>query len=188
MRPFIHLAFTVADEMSERLPPWIEQGELVSIALQRFQHIHEKFDPAGGVKFVTYCRFKFRYAMLDFLRTQDHISRKYRKDISQIERTGKPMPTHLAVMAAPVQSIERDILHSHPKSTFDDPAGGARQAELLEKIKTLLRPREALIVERHILHEYTFKEVAEHLGCSESRVCQLYGKAIRRLQLRLKIG
>jgi len=69
--------------------------------------------------------------------------------------------------------------------TGPSPAGELERAQTLanltQSLKTLA-PRDAQILGLYYNEEFTYAEIGELLGVTESRVCQLHGRALARLR------
>ncbi|OFH98054.1 RNA polymerase sigma-D factor [Clostridium acetireducens DSM 10703] len=60
------------------------------------------------------------------------------------------------------------------------------QLEYLEKALNLLNEKDKTVLSLYYYEELTLKEIGKVLGVSESRVCQLHGRAIVHLRKMLK--
>ncbi|MCE7928285.1 MAG: FliA/WhiG family RNA polymerase sigma factor [Dehalococcoidia bacterium] len=91
--------------------------------------------------------------------------------------------------------LDRDDNNDGPSSAelpadpnVDDFTGRLEKRQLLEALTTAVKnlpEREWLIVSLYYHDEMTMKEIAQILDISESRVCQLHGRALGRLRARL---
>jgi len=75
----------VAEKMIERLPHNVQVEDLVSAGVFGMFDAVERFDPARGVKFETYCTGRIRGAMLDELRHMDWVPRLTRARANKLE-------------------------------------------------------------------------------------------------------
>jgi RNA polymerase sigma factor for flagellar operon FliA len=75
----------VAEKMIERLPHNVQVEDLVSSGVFGLFEAVERFDPARGVKFETYCVGRIRGAMLDELRHMDWVPRLTRARANKLE-------------------------------------------------------------------------------------------------------
>lgn len=76
----------IAASYLKRLPANISHEELTSWAMGGLIQAASAFNPAMGYKFQTYANWKINGAILDELRSQDHLSRQDRTIVKQIER------------------------------------------------------------------------------------------------------
>jgi len=90
--------------------------------------------------------------------------------------------------------LERDDNHewssteSPPDPDADDITSGIEKKEMIESLSGAVKSlpeREWLIVSLYYKDQMTMKEIARILEISESRVCQLHGRALSRLRSRL---
>jgi RNA polymerase sigma factor for flagellar operon FliA len=76
---------TVAGRLAMRLPPHVDQDDLLSAGVMGLLDAIEKFDPEKGVAFKSYAEFRIRGAMLDELRAMDWVPRSVRKNAKRLE-------------------------------------------------------------------------------------------------------
>jgi len=90
--------------------------------------------------------------------------------------------------------LERDDNHDGPSAELpadsdeEDFTAGIEKKEMIESLTGAVKSlpeREWLIVSLYYKDEMTMKEIAQILEISESRVCQLHGRALSRLRTRL---
>jgi RNA polymerase sigma factor FliA len=80
------LVKVVAGRLGSRLPPQVEEGDLISFGLTGLLEAIERYDPQRGAKFKTFALFRIRGAMLDALRSLDWIPRKVRQNAREFEQ------------------------------------------------------------------------------------------------------
>jgi RNA polymerase sigma factor for flagellar operon FliA len=76
---------TVAGRLAMKLPPHVDQDDLLSAGILGLLDAIEKFDPDKGVAFKSYAEFRIRGAMLDELRSMDWVPRSVRKNAKKLE-------------------------------------------------------------------------------------------------------
>jgi RNA polymerase sigma factor for flagellar operon FliA len=76
---------TVAGRLAMRLPPHVDQDDLMSAGIMGLLDAIGKFDPEKGVAFKSYAEFRIRGAMLDELRAMDWVPRSVRKNAKLLE-------------------------------------------------------------------------------------------------------
>jgi len=69
---------------------------------------------------------------------------------------------------------EDDRLPSERLVTAEDPLRHVCRQETFEQIQRMVTPREWQVTELHLLHGYTFKEIAEMLGITTSSASTMY--------------
>ncbi len=77
---------TIAGRLAMKLPPNVDQDDLVSAGIMGLLDAIEKFDPDKGVAFKSYAEFRIRGAMLDELRAMDWVPRSVRKNAKILEQ------------------------------------------------------------------------------------------------------
>jgi RNA polymerase sigma factor for flagellar operon FliA len=92
------LVKVVAGRVGSRLPPHVEQGDLVSYGLTGLLGAIERYDPERGVKFKTFALTRIRGAMIDALRSLDWVPRRVRKDARELERVESGLGARLGRM------------------------------------------------------------------------------------------
>lgn len=76
----------LAEREAHRLPRSVDVDDLAQEGNFGLMDALEKFDPARGIKFKTYCSTRVRGAMLDALRNLDWVPRLERQRTGQVER------------------------------------------------------------------------------------------------------
>ena len=85
VKKYAPLIKTIAGRMAMKLPPNVDQDDLVSAGIMGLLDAIEKFDPDKGVAFKSYAEFRIRGAMLDELRAMDWVPRSVRKNAKLLE-------------------------------------------------------------------------------------------------------
>lgn len=88
---YMPLVRSVAEQLAVRLPPTVDEDDLMSAGVFGLFKAIENFDPERNVKFETYCRLRVRGAMIDFLRQQDWIPREARNRGSRLHEVIRDM-------------------------------------------------------------------------------------------------
>ncbi len=76
---------TIAGRLAMKLPPHVDQDDLLSAGIMGLLDAIDKFDPEKGVAFKSYAEFRIRGAMLDELRAMDWVPRSVRKNAKILE-------------------------------------------------------------------------------------------------------
>jgi RNA polymerase sigma factor for flagellar operon FliA len=82
---YVPLIKSVAGRLSMKLPPHVDQKDLLSAGIMGLLDAIEKFDETKGVPFKSYAEFRIRGAMLDELRSMDWVPRSVRKNAKTLE-------------------------------------------------------------------------------------------------------
>jgi len=85
VRKYAPLIKTIAGRLAMKLPPHVDQDDLLSAGIMGLLDAIEKFDPEKGVAFKSYAEFRIRGAMLDELRAMDWVPRSVRKNAKMLE-------------------------------------------------------------------------------------------------------
>jgi len=170
-----------------------------------------RFDPAQGVRFETFVEHRIRGAMLDELRRLDHLPRRLRAELDRLEASRRALEASLgrdpddAELAAaaglpveevaeltclqqPLVPIEEASLPPAPVPEHEEALDHARRAARLAEAIAALPERQQLVVSLRYVEGLSNKEVAQVLGVSEPRVCQIHGEAMKRLRASLEEG
>jgi len=164
-----------------------------------------RYDPAKGASFVTFAEHRVRGAMLDELRSMDHLPRRLRNRTDDMAKAKRKLEEELG-REATVDEIAEELdleidevagiaalmephlpLDSvlHRVSSQDDSNADLDRAET---VKRLTRAIEALperlrmVLALHYDEDLTYREIAKLMKVSEPRVCQLHGDALKKLR------
>ncbi len=80
----------------------------------------------------------------------------------------------------------RDILSDLRVPSGDDTLADKELRQIVVETLEQLEGKERLVLTLYYFEELTLAEIGEVLGVSESRVCQIHGKAVNRLRLRVR--
>jgi RNA polymerase sigma factor for flagellar operon FliA len=159
--PLVRVA---AGRLRSRLPPHVEEAELVSFGLSGLLAAIEHFEPERGARFESFAMHRIRGAMLDALRSLDWVPRQVRRNAREMERaevalraelgrppTEKELADHLGLGLAALRQRMLEIANSRIYS-FDAPLPGHGAngleggASLLDVVpsKNFAEPEEAL--------------------------------------------
>jgi RNA polymerase sigma factor for flagellar operon FliA len=189
----------------QRAPHALEMDELESLALSglaaaghRWPEYCEKngHDPTAYQFFTAYCLRRMRGAMLDYLRTQDWVTRSARTRAKMLRDAGQDRglseaelsaatgisiadirETMAAVSARPV-SIDAE---PHDVAGSDDVEGSAVVSEVLAAVGGViagLSESSRVVLALHYYHGMPMSELAGYVGVSEDEAVRLHQKAI----------
>lgn len=207
------MARRIALRVARRTPDWITSDELVAAAMLGLAEAVERYDATRGEPFVAFAEQRIRGAVLDELRRGDILPRRVRADARRVGKTiqrlegqlGRtPEDTEIAeALGVDLETYQRDLeglCHvgfvelpdPDRDGTMDGGAGPEEQVErklLVERVKVCLKrlpERDAMLLSLYYVEEFTYGEIGEVLGVSESRVCQLHSRAMSRLRAELE--
>jgi RNA polymerase sigma factor for flagellar operon FliA len=213
----IDVARRISMRMARRCPDWIAREDLVAAGMLGLTEAAERYDSTRNEPFLAFAEKRIRGAVLDELRRGDIMPRRARQmarkigaTIQALERTLGKSPTDEQVAEAlgvTVEAYRTDLEHlvhvtvgaldqedeTAPTLASDEfsPEAGAARRQALGRVRTALPkldPRDLLVLGLYYNEELTYHEIAEVLGVTTSRVCQLHGRAISRLRVEIETG
>lgn len=149
----------------------VEIDDLISAGMVAAWKNISTFDPSLG-KFDNWCERSVKWAMLDYIRAADYLTRDERKKIAAGE------------MENPVLFSWQSIAQSGFQPSVDPEWASAIEARTdSEKLLRHVTPREREVLFR--LRDNGPRAVAQVMGISESRVYQLQRKALASITKKL---
>lgn len=223
-----HLIRKVVNQISRRLPSYIQREDLLGVAAIGLMDAASKFDADRGKRFSSYAEFRIKGAILDELRQLDPMPRMLRSRAKKMERTissltidfgRKPEDDEVAkAMGLKLKKYHEMLLLIEQSSTVsfveempqgqegaskkgsgsspaavsadleDGGSGGIKnplasilqqeEIHLLARAVSMMDARDQLVLSLHYQEEYNFRQIAEILGLTESRVSQLHKTAV----------
>jgi RNA polymerase sigma factor for flagellar operon FliA len=205
----VEMARRIALRVARRVPEWMSYDDLIASAMVGLTEAADRYDAARGEPFVGFAEKRIRGAVLDELRRGDIMPRRARQNARKVGQTiqalekklGRPPEDEEVAKALdiPVDEYRDDLEHlTHVAVVSISPtmvashAGEEENAEaqmqraqlskaLRDGLKQLPE-RDATILSLYYIEEVNYGEIAQLLGITESRVCQLHGRAIARLR------
>lgn len=206
----IDMARRIAQRIGRRVPDWIRHEDLIAAALLGLADAADRFDAARGGPFVAFAEPRIRGAVLDELRRGDIMPRRVRatarrvgEAMREVERKIGREPEDEEVARELGVSVEvyrgelEQLTHVRlielpaldegeaPTPSPDDEAARAELRAGLERALATLPERDRLLLALYYLEELSYSEIGHVLGVSESRICQLHGRAVARLRTAL---
>lgn len=201
------MARRIALRIARRAPSSISADDLVGAAHVGLTEACDRYDPERGEPFVAFAEKRIRGAVLDELRRGDPLSRRDRWAARKVgtalrdleRRLGRP-PEDEEVAAALGVTVEvyRSDLEELPRLSFVElgereagpdrgpgPEAEVSRGEAITQVRKglgRLPVRDAQILSLYYVEEFSYAEIGEVLGVSESRVCQLHARALARLR------
>ena len=211
----IEIARRISMRMARRCPDWIAREDLVAAGMLGLTEAAERYDASRNEPFLAFAEKRIRGAVLDELRRGDIMPRRARQmarkigaTIQELEKTIGRSPTDEEVAAklgVPIEEYRADLEHlvhvtvgaldqaddSSPALASDDasPEAGAARGQALARVRSALPrldQRDILVLGLYYNEELTYHEIAQVLGVTTSRVCQLHGRAISRLRAEIE--
>ncbi|HUJ26256.1 MAG TPA: sigma-70 family RNA polymerase sigma factor [Myxococcales bacterium] len=164
-----------------------------------------RYDASRGIRFETFVEHRVRGAMLDELRRIDHLPRRLRDRAHQAAKAratlgqqhGRPatddevaaamkMPVDELVeidnVAQPPMPLDPEVLARIDQPTPEAEAEKRQLSAALAERVSRLPERLQLLLSLHYQEDRTYREIAEVLGVSEPRICQLHQQALALLR------
>ena len=208
------IARRIARRIARHLPSERALDDVLQAAYLGLAQAAERFDPHRGEPFLAFAELRIRGAVLDELRRGDILSRRSRvlarrigRTITALEHTlGRPPEDEEVARALDVSvEVYREELEALTRVAFVDfdeqaadgppvsrsfelPHTAMESSETIETLRTSLQAlpeRDATLLSLYYVEELTYAEIGQVLGVSESRICQLHGRAIARLKSRM---
>ena len=211
----IDIARRISMRMARRCPDWIAREDLVAAGMLGLTEAAERYDSSRNEPFLAFAEKRIRGAVLDELRRGDIMPRRARQmarkigaTIQELEKVHGASPTDEQVASAlgvTVEAYRTDLEHlvhvtvgalehddaaaSALVSGESSPEAGAARQQALTRVRaalTKLDERDILVLGLYYNEELTYHEIAQVLGVTTSRVCQLHGRAISRLRAEIE--
>jgi RNA polymerase sigma factor for flagellar operon FliA len=205
----VDVARRIARKVARRCPAWMSQDDLVAAGMLGLAEAADRFDGSRGEPFLVFATKRIRGAVLDELRRGDIMPRRVRQMARKVgaaareieKTTGAPASDEAMAkaMGVSIEEYRSDLapltavtMHSlepdeerHVPSRDASPASEAERREVMARVEAALEhldPRDAQILALHYRDDLPYGKIAEQLGVTTSRVCQLHGRAIARLR------
>jgi len=201
-------ARSVAQRISRKLPHGVDLDDLIGAASMGLIEAADRFEGNRGVPFEAYAHRRMQGAVLDALRTEDHLSRRSRRQLREADAAEGLLCRKLgrALSADEQRSVRRGEPVAQPRSRVflpldecaplasgeapgNDALADYVKAESLHGLRTAvssLADRERLVLSLYYERELTYREIGVVLGVTESRVCQIVRAIHARLQALLE--
>ena len=211
----LDVARRISMRMARRCPDWIAREDLVAAGMLGLTEAAERYDSSRNEPFLAFAEKRIRGAVLDELRRGDIMPRRARQmarkigtTIQELEKSIGRSPTDEEVAKAlgvPIEEYRAELEHlvhvtvgaldhdddSSPVLAGNEtsPEAGAAREQALSRVRQALPrldQRDLLVLGLYYNEELTYHEIAEVLGVTTSRVCQLHGRAISRLRAEIE--
>jgi RNA polymerase sigma factor for flagellar operon FliA len=203
----------IAYHLAGRLPASVEVDDLIQAGMLGLLEAAANYSEGRGASFETYAGIRIRGAMLDGLRKLDwaprSVHRKARavakaireieseigreaRDVEVADRMGMKLSEYHRIVedsaGCQISSLTTEegeiTLTDSSADPFRDVVDEDFRAALTDAIGGLPE-RERLVMSLYYDDELNLKEIGAALRVSESRICQIHGQALVRLQARL---
>ena len=182
MLPFVH---RVLERMSINLPSHVEVEDLLQCATVGLYHAISRFDPKQGISFEAFAYQRIRGAVLDELRSLDHVSRSCRAQLKRVELTicawiqkhhehprEEDLAKEMGISAAELSGL---LDRAQPWLSLDDvkvqaEGGGYSLKDILADTQSVMPDQEA---QQEDMRRY-LRQAFRELGSREQKILYLY--------------
>ncbi len=215
VRKYAPMVLRVVRQVSERMPSSVDREYLFSAGMVGLLDALAKYDSKRGIAFEAYARIRVKGAVLDELRSLDHLtrsmrrrSRSVRESRNELEKTnGEPVSDSDVAAAtgltleevqnsrsrrAPPEVIDPNALDTLALSAlWQQPVSAVDNMEWEEHVRMLSRAlaelpeRNRLVIGLYYEAELTLQEIGEVLGVTQSRISQILRKTVEMLREKL---
>jgi RNA polymerase sigma factor for flagellar operon FliA len=197
----VWLVRAIAKKVLEKLPSHVELNDLIEDGVFGLIAAAQRYDPARGIPFPLYAKYRIRGAILDGLRRMDHLSRDLRSkvkkaDASTLENEPGRYPasalfpeqngTGVALARAGCSSAKPCEPVADAGSRPDVAAGDAELSGVLRNAMKSLPTRYGQIVTLYHWRGLTMREIGRAFGINESRVSQIHKRALELMAVCLR--
>lgn len=215
VRKYAPTVYRVVRQVAERMPASVDREYLFSAGMVGLLDALSKYDPDKGIAFEAYARIRIKGAVLDELRSLDHLTRSMRRksktvadsrtELEKVE--GEPVgddavAKNLGVSIeevhvsrnrkAPPEVVDPSTLDTLALSALwqqqapaDDAMEWDEHVKLLSKALAELPERNRLVIGLYYEAELTLQEIGGVLGVTQSRISQILRKTVEMLRERL---
>lgn len=207
LMPLVH---EVAAQVARRVPSHVMLDDLVGAGMLGLVGALTRFDPERTDTFRGYAEFRIRGAIMDELRRRDIMSRDARIESKRLHRCVQQLNAelgreaeddevaeHLGVTMDEYRAMQLRLKSARmvPADAFElvdtaeDPHGlyqrEQTRAQLAQAIAALPK-RQSLVLWLYYYEELPLREIADKLGVTPSRVCQIRTEAVERLRQQME--
>jgi RNA polymerase sigma factor for flagellar operon FliA len=197
----------IALRMARRCPEWVAREDIVAAGMLGLIEAAERYDATRQEPFLAFAEHRIRGAVLDELRRGDIMPRRVRQLARKIGAAIRDLEKHgsvatdqciadaLGVTLEHYRAGMAELVHvevgpidgetARLASTRESPDVEAERRMALSRVRAaleLLEPRDVTVLGLHYVEDLTYQEIADTLGITPSRVCQLLWRAVERLR------
>ncbi len=209
----LHMVAYRAHEIHKTLPVNVDKQDLEQSGVLGLIDASERFDESRGIPFTQFAKLRVHGAMIDWLRTQDPVSRDTRKLQKKLERSRaalraelmrEPLDSEVAqhaginiskyedlalvIVSAPLQFTELQggkIVEPADDAPQVDAAEKAQLGAILAEEIAKLPPRWQRAVHLRFNLDMTMLNIGKKMGVNESRISQILRLSMDRLRAQL---
>ena len=194
---------------SQKIPPCIDFGDLVSWGIEGLIKAKDKFNPNSNTKFETYAFYRIRGEILDSIRKEwkyrvpkDYLStkKKFKEQLSDfiVDQIKNMETSHDSAEDSSdklIENVATVAFLSNDVSLATSTAKGMQNPEIeqvdesfqeiWEEIENL-SDEEKQVIDLFYVKGLKQFEIAEHMNCSTAKVSRIHYKIIEDLKVQLK--
>lgn len=208
VKKYAPVVYRVVRQVAERMPNSVDREYLFSAGMLGLLDALEKYDAERGIAFEAYARIRIKGAVLDELRSMDHLTRTMRRRSRSVAESrtalekaeGQPVSDQQVAEAtgmsieevqssrtrrAPPESVDPSTLDTMAsQGLWQSPASADDRLETSEKVKLVstaiaeLPERNRLVLGLYYEGELTLQEIGDILGVTQSRISQILKKTV----------
>jgi len=207
IRDHAEIARRIALRIARKCPDWVAREDLVAAGMLGLIEAAERFDRSRGEPFLSFAEHRIRGAILDELRRGDimprrvrQVARKIEAAMAELEKSGEQASEQRVAEAlgvsladyrarlAELVNVGIEPLDAADRVAVDDtqaPDVLADHNVALHRVAaavTQMEKRDVTILGLYYIEDLTYQEIADTLGITPSRVCQLLWRAVGRLR------
>lgn len=216
LEPHFPMVKRIAKHLADKLPAHIQFEDLLQAGVIGLMEAVSRFDPSHGTSVEQYAGLRVRGAMVDMIRSHEWLPRstqakikKVKAAILQIENetgrhaTDAEVAMHIGLSLDEYHELLQDMAASelfhyakenedldailHPDN--EEIEVKIAREEMKHKLSmhiAALPEKEQYVLSFYYQEELTFQEIADIMGLTESRICQLHRQALMRLHARFE--
>lgn len=212
VRKYAPIVYRVVRQVAERMPASVDREYLFSAGMMGLLDALAKYDSDRGIAFEAYARIRIKGAVLDELRSLDHLTRSMRRKTRSVQDShqemekagGKPVSDDevAAKMGLSIEEVQDSRSRKAPPecvdpSTLDTLALSTlwqqqrttlenmerdERVRLLSRALAELPERNRLVIGLYYEAELTLQEIGDVLGVTQSRISQILRKTVEMLR------
>ena len=170
------LVATIAKRLARRLPASVTVEDLTSAGTIGLIKAACRFDECRGLQFGTYAKYRVRGEMLDYLRSEDPLSRRDRR--ARRECGGDPNCQSGSI------SVSLDVVFNEASMirAADEPQVDCVSRARIRAARQFLSVNENRVIEMSFYGGWRNREIALEMRISEGRVSQIRRRALSKLR------
>jgi RNA polymerase sigma factor for flagellar operon FliA len=217
VRQYAPMVYRVVRQVAEKMPRSVDREYLFSAGMVGLLDALAKFDANRGIAFEAYARIRVKGAVLDELRSLDHLTRSMRRRTksvassqAELEKNAdgpacdSDVAAHAGVSVEEVQasrtrrapeSVDPTTLESlEVASLWQESLSVLDRMEAKERVRLLsaalaeLPERNRLVVGLYYEAELTLQEIGDVLGVTQSRISQILKKTVELLKVSVALA